>query len=51
MPSPKYGGRDINDRRETLAALESFYMCPPDGLREEVPSPESFLIMMASARS
>lgn len=38
-------------RHETLDTRKSFYICPPDELREEVPSPVSFLIRTASACS
>lgn len=36
-------------RHETPCARKSFYICPPDELGEEVPSPRSFLIRTASA--
>lgn len=39
----------VINRHETLNACKSFYICPPDELREEVPSPSSFLIRAASA--
>lgn len=38
-------------RRETLDARTSFYICPPDELVKDVPSPESFLIRTALACS
>lgn len=41
---PAMEGGTVTYRRETLDARKSVYICPPDELREELPSPESFLI-------
>lgn len=46
---PNSEGGTVIYGRETLDARKSFYICPPDELGEEVPSPESCLIRTASA--
>lgn len=48
---PNMEGGTVIYRHETLDARKSFYICPPDELGEEVPSPGSFLIRTASACS
>lgn len=48
---PNTEGGVVIYRHETLDARKSFYICAPDELRKGVPSPESFLIRTASARS
>lgn len=48
---PNTEGGTVIYRQEALDARKSFYICPPDELSEEVPSPESFLIRTALSRS
>lgn len=48
---PNMEGGTVIYSRETLDARKSFYICPPDELRKEVPTPESFLIRTALAHS
>lgn len=48
---PNIEGGVVIHRHKTLDARKSFYICPPDEIREEVLSPGSFLIRTASACS
>lgn len=47
--APNREGGMVIHRHETLDARKSFYICAPDELREEVPSPGFFLIRTALA--
>lgn len=48
---PNTEGGMVIYRRQTLDARKNLYICPPDELRAEVSSPESFLIRTALACS